>query len=83
MHARCGEARAARCDDHETAEFELLLTTAVNVRLAPVLNAVKGPDTVTVMFGAGFEAVLPPTERSFARLTPTRHYDVAGRISSG
>jgi hypothetical protein len=24
-----------------------------------------------------------PTERSFARLTPTRHYDVAGRISSG
>ena len=24
-----------------------------------------------------------PTERSFARLTPTRHYDVAGRVSSG
>jgi hypothetical protein len=45
------------------------LTTALNVRLAPVLNGVKGPDTVTVIFGAGFEAVLFPPPPQATRLT--------------
>lgn len=47
----------------------MLLTTAVNVRLAPVLNGVKRPDTVTVTFGAGLEAVLFPPPPQATRLT--------------